>query len=58
MATSSGAYELRVRRDKTRVKMFYFDSNTIVPLQCAVLVLLGYRMLTGCPLVDCPLGSQ
>ena len=38
MGTSSGAYELRVRRDKTRVKMFYFDSNTIVPLQCAALV--------------------
>ena len=35
MGTSSGAYELRVRLDKTRVKMFYFDSNTIVPLQCA-----------------------
>ena len=25
-------------RDKTRVQMFYFDSNTTVPLQCAALV--------------------
>ena len=24
--------------DKTRVQMFYFDSNTTVPLQCAALV--------------------
>ena len=24
-------------RDKTRVQMFYFDSNTIVPLHCAAL---------------------
>jgi len=38
-------------RDKARVQMFYFDSNTTVPLQCAVLVVFGKRMLTGCRLV-------
>ena len=27
-------------RDKTRVNMFYFDSNTTVPLHCAALVFL------------------
>ena len=51
MGTSSGAYELNHEcapervpmfhyRDKTRVHMFYFDSNTTVPLQCATLVFL------------------
>ena len=45
-----GAYELNhecasirtstrvLLRDKTRVHMFYFDSNTNVPLQCVALV--------------------
>ena len=66
MSTSSGAYELyapeRVPifyyRDKTRIQMFYFDSNTTVPLQCAALFFGGKRMLTGCRLVDPSLGSQ
>ena len=51
MATSSGVYELNhecpperlpiiYSRGKTRVHMFYFDSNTTVPLQCAALVFL------------------
>ena len=51
MGTSSGAYELNHEcalarvpiiyfRDKTQVQMFYFHSNTTVPLQCAALVFL------------------
>ena len=44
--------------DKPRVQMFYFDSNTIVPFQSAALVFFGKRMLTGCCLVDCSLGSK
>jgi len=32
--------------------MFYFDSNTTVPLQCAALLFLGKRVLTGRRLVD------
>jgi len=50
MGTSSGAYELNhectrtsthtLFRDKTRLDMFYFDSNTTVPVQCAALVFL------------------
>jgi len=42
---------------KTRVQMFYFDFKTTIPLQCAALV-FGKRILTGCRLVDCSLGSQ
>jgi len=41
--------------------MFYFDSNTTVPLQCDTLVFFGKRKLTGCRLVECALcslGSQ
>jgi len=38
--------------------MFYFDSNTTVPLQCAALVFFGKRMLSGYRLIDCSLGSQ
>ena len=49
MGTSLGAYELNHEcapervpifyyRDKTQVQMFYFDSNTTIPLQCAALV--------------------
>ena len=50
----SGVVRLCVRGFKTRVHIFYFDSNTTaVPLQCAALVLFGKRMLTGCRLVDC-----
>jgi len=37
---------------------FYFDSNTSVLLKCDALVFVGKRMLTGCRLVDCSLGSQ
>ena len=67
MGTSSGAYELKhapervpicYYRDKTRVHISYFDSNTTVHLQCAVLAFFGKRMLTWCRLVDCSLGSQ
>jgi len=69
MGTSSDAYEFNHEcapervpifyyRDKTRVQMFYFDSNTTVYLQCTPLVFLGKHMLTGCRLVDCSLGSQ
>ena len=67
MGTSSGAYELNhapervpicYYRDKTRVQISYFDSNTTVHLQCAALAFFGKRMLTGCRLVDCSLGSQ
>ena len=45
-------------RVKPRIQMFYFDSNTFVPLQCGALVFLVKRMLTGCRLVDCSLGFQ
>ena len=45
-------------RDKPRVQLFYFDSNTTVPLQCAALGFFGKRMLTGCRLIYCSLGSQ
>ena len=67
MGTSSGAYELNhapVRvpityyRDKTWVHMFYVESNTTVPLQCATLVFWKAYRLTGCRPVDYSLGSQ
>ena len=38
--------------------MFYFDFNTTLPVQCAALVFFGKRMLSGCRLIDCSLGSQ
>jgi len=43
---------------KPLVQMFYFDSNTFVPLTCDVLGFFVKRMLTGCRLVDCSLGSK
>ena len=49
MGTGSGAYEpervpIFYYRDKTRVQLFYVDSNTTVLLQCVALVFLGKRM--------------
>ena len=38
MGTSSGVYDLIYKGDKTRVHMFYFDSNTTAPLRCDALV--------------------
>ena len=41
MGTISGVYDrvpVLYYCDKTRVHMFYFDSNTAVPLQCVALV--------------------
>jgi len=38
--------------------MFYFDSNMTITPKRVALVLFGKRMLTGCHLVDCSLGSQ
>ena len=43
MGTISGVYDrvpVFYYRNKTRVQMFYFDSNTAVPLQCVALVFL------------------
>ena len=64
MGTSSGAYELNhectttsthtLVRDKTRLHMFYFDSNTTVPVQCAALVFLESVSWQD----DCSLGTQ
>ena len=53
--TSSGAYELNHElqtpervpifhyREKTRIQIFYFDSDTTVPLQCAALVCVFWK---------------
>jgi len=59
MGTSSGVYELNhdcaSQNEYPWLQIFYFDSNTFVPLKCDALVFFVKCMLTGCRLVDCSL---